>query len=508
MAYRRRLLPDEVRLLPEETIEVFDAFVKAGKEIYLVGAGVRAVMLEKEPENCDFTTNAIPEEIIKIVAEKEPFYDNPYGTVSFPLERNGKKEVYEITPYRTEQGYSDNRRPDEVKFGTSLEEDVKRRDFTMNAVLIGPQVQGENKGSRGAYEMIDFLGGIEDFENKLIKAVGKADERFKEDALRMMRAVRFASRLRFTIEKETWEAIEENAELLKNISAERIREELLKIIGGSYPAEGVEMLVESGLMKHIIPEIYEAIGVPQTGHHVLDVYRHMVEALRYCPSSDPIVRLATLLHDIGKPRTRKLRCIKCGYVMKEAALVHQGETAKLTVYKCPRCGTNQSEHDAGTFYGHEVVGARMAEEIASRLRLSNKDKERLVTLIRWHMFGYSREMTDASIRRFIRRVGRENISDILLLRIGDRKGGGSKTTSWRLNELQQRIGEQLYEPMTPADMAVDGNDVMEVLGIKPGPMIGKIIKQLFEEVIEDTGKNDREYLLKRIKELGKEEAKD
>lgn len=492
---KRDLSKDEERLLPREVRLVFELFNKEGYEIYMVGAGVRLMLVGKEPVDCDFTTSATPEEILKVLEGLDTFYDNDYGTVGVAFERK-RKEIYEITPYRTERGYTDRRRPDEVKWGKSLEEDVRRRDFTMNSVVVGPKKEG------GGYELLDYLGGLKDFENKLVKAVGKAEERFAEDALRMMRAVRFAAQLSFQIEEKTFAGIVKNANLLAEISKERIRDELVKILKSDHPAEGVHLLVNSGLMEYIIPEMLEARGVPQTGHHTLDVYNHMLEALRSCPSPDPIVRLATLLHDIGKPRTRRLRCLGCGWIMKGENLEEKGETAKTTMYKCPRCGKVQTEHEAGTFYGHEVVGARMVETIADRLRFSKKERERLVTLVRWHMFAYSPEMTDAAIRRFIRRVGKENINDIILLRIGDRKGGGSKTTSWRLQELQKRVGEQLYEPMTVSDLVIDGNVVMRILGISPGPKVGEIMNSLFEEVIEDTSKNNQEYLTKRVKEMG------
>lgn len=491
---KRKLLRDEVALLPKETLLVFEAFVKAQKEIYLVGAGVRSILRGERPKDCDFTTNANPEEIQAITKKWEPFYDNDFGTVGIPFETELGDEVYEITPYRTEGTYTDRRRPDEVRWGDSLEEDVQRRDFTMNAVVLGPD------GNEG-FVMIDYLNGLSDFENRLIKAVGDANTRFSEDALRMMRAVRFASQLSFSIEPETLKAVTKNSQLLKNISRERVRDELMKVLKSDYPADGIHLLVTTGLMEWIIPELLLTRGVPQTGHHTLDVYDHMLGALRECPSRDPLIRLATLLHDIGKPQTRRLRCGKCGWVMKEKDLFESGETAKTTMYKCPRCGNLISEHAAGTFYGHEVVGARMVAEIGDRLRLPRKDVEKLVILVRWHMFSYDSKMTDAAIRRFIKRVGKENINDMMLLRIGDRKGGGSKTTSWRLQELQKRIGEQLFEPLEIRDMVLKGEDIMKILEIKPGPKIGKILKALFEEVLEDTSKNNREYLLGRVKEL-------
>jgi putative nucleotidyltransferase with HDIG domain len=247
-------------------------------------------------------------------------------------------------------------------------------------------------------------------------------------------------------------------------------------------------------MEYIIPEILVARGVDQTGHHTLDVLDHMLSSLEACPARDPIVRLATLLHDIGKPPSKRYHCVNCGGLIKESSMVDQ-------MLFCPKCQTIQSPHSSATFYGHEVIGARMVEKIADDLRLSAKEKTKLVTLVRWHMFAYQPEMTDASIRRFIKRVGKENINDMIMLRIGDRKGGGSKTTSWRLMEFQKRIGEQLYEPMEINDMVVNGKDVMEILSIKPGPKVGQVLKQLFEEVIEDTSKNSREYLIGRIKAL-------
>ena len=335
---------------------------------------------------------------------------------------------------------------------------------------------------------------MKDFEDGVIRTVGEPETRFGEDALRMMRAIRLAATLSFRIESETLAAISTKASLLAKISRERVRDELLKIVASDYPADGIRLLISTGLMEFIIPEILMAKGVDQTGHHTLDVLDHMLTSLEFCPSRDPIVRLATLLHDVGKPKSKRYHCVNCGDLIKESSLVD----GMLT---CPKCQTSQTPHSSATFYGHEVIGARMVEKIADDLRFSAKEKTKLVTLVRWHMFAYQPEMTDASIRRFIKRVGKENISDMIMLRIGDRKGGGSRATSWRLMEFQKRIGEQLYEPMEINDMVVNGKDVMEILSIKPGPKVGEVLKQLFEEVIEDTGKNTRDYLIGRINEL-------
>lgn len=456
--------------IPEEIHEFFRRFATQGFDIWLVGAGVRALLMDQLMVNPDFTTNATPQEMQKLFPDS--FYDNTFGTVGIPqkIVRGGdeREEVFEVTTYRTEHGYSDKRRPDKVVWGKTLEEDLSRRDFTINAMVIGLDKNQKSKIKKQKLLLVDPFNGRGDLEKKLVRAVGEASERFQEDALRMMRAIRIGTQLKFTIEEKTLAAIQTNAQLLEHVSRERVRGELLKILASDQPADGVLLLRASGLLQYIVPEMLAMQGVKQIGHHIYDVWTHAIESLRGCPSKDPIIRLATLLHDIGKPKTAQ-----------------------------PRDGKEV------TFYGHEVVGARMVKDMAERLRFSRKEIERLTTLVRWHMFAYDTQMTDAAIRRFIRRVGVDNINDMMMLRVGDRVGGGSKSTSWRLRELQQRIGEQLYEPLTVKDLKIDGHDVMKLVGIKPGPEVGKILNKLFEEVIEDTRKNEREYLLKRTEELHK-----
>jgi len=485
---KRKLLKDELRLIPKMVLEFFDVFGKKDFELYLIGGAVRDILLTKEPKEFDLTTNAVPEEILKLTKNREPFYENKFGTVMVPVEtKDQEKQVYEITTYRSEKDYSDFRHPDKVVWGKSLKEDVKRRDFTINTLAIGM--------SEGELKLIDWVGGLKDFENGVIRAVGEANKRFGEDALRMMRAIRFAAVLGFHIEIATLKALSIQAPLLKNVSQERIRDELFKILASAYPADGVRLLISTGLMKYIIPEVLKAKGVEQKGHHKLGVLEHMLESLNYCPSFDPLVRLATFLHDVGKPASKKWRCSKCGWVMKEKELLMKNSL------KCPRCDFETNTREATTFYGHEVIGARMVEKIAERLRLSKKQTDKLVTLVRWHMFAYQPEMTDASIRRFIKRVGKENIDSMMSLRVGDRKGGGSKATSWRLEELKKRINEQFNQPMGVKDLVINGKDVIRVLKIKPGPKVGQVMNRLFEEVMEDSGKNTKKYLLSRIKEL-------
>lgn len=466
--------------MPEPLKKVMEDYEKAGFEIYLVGGGVRNLVLGKVPENCDLTTNATPEQSLEVLKSRSPFYNNDFGTVSFNVAINEKEELYEITTFRSEKEYSDFRRPDNVSWGKSLEEDVTRRDFTINAMVVSRT------------EFIDLVNGLLDFEKGLIRAVGEPRLRFSEDALRMMRAIRFAAKMGFAIETKTLEAMGERAELLEKISKERIREELLRILGSNYPADGVRLLISTGLMERFLPEVLEGKGSLQGGHHKLSVLDHMIEALQECPSPDPIVRFATFIHDIGKPRSQRFKCRKCGKMFRDLA-------EEMTT--CAACGFVQPTRGMVTFYGHEVIGARMAKEIAERLKFNRKQIDKIITLVRWHMFAYQPEMTDAAIRRLIRKVGKENISDMVMLRIADRKGSGAKTTSWRFMELQKRIGEQLFEPMEINDMVVNGLDVMETLKVTPGPIIGKILKELFKEVLEDTSKNNREYLLGRTKEI-------
>lgn len=459
--------------IPQKVMGVFDVFEKNGFDIWLVGAGVRNLLTGKSIVDPDFTTSAEPQEIQKLF--KDSFYDNKFGTVGIPVKRSkvppkgragkdqkSKVEIFEITTYRTEHGYSDKRRPDKVMWGKSLEEDLARRDFTVNAMVIG-----RDRSSKGLLYFVDPFEGESDLKKKLVRAVGDADARFKEDALRMMRAIRIGAQLSFEIEEKTLKAINKEVKLLDHVSRERVRDELVKILASDYPADGILLLASSGLLEYIIPEMLKMKGVKQIGHHIYDVWKHSIESLRGCPSTNTTIRLATMLHDIGKPPTAK-----------------------------PRDGKEV------TFYGHEVVGARMAKKIAERLRFSKKQVQQIYTLVRWHMFAYDPKMTDAAIRRFVRRVGVDNINDMMMLRVGDRKGGGSKATSWRLRELQKRVGEQLYEPMTVKDLKVDGHEVMKLLIIKPGPKIGEVLNQLFEEVIEDTSKNTKENLTDRIKELG------
>src|SRR3989344_407982 len=450
--------------LPVLVIKVLQTLEKADCQAYVVGGAVRDLLMGKPATDWDFATAAKPETIVKVF--KDSFYDNRFGTVGIAEKHLGGKGdgVIEITTFRKESGYSDRRRPDEVKFGTSLNEDLKRRDFTINAMALRVL---NHTNSKAKVEVVDPFGGQDDIKKKQIKAVGDPDKRFTEDALRLMRAIRIGAELGFSLEPTTLKAIAKNAALINDISKERVRDELIKIVASNYPKDGITLLYTSGLLEHILPELLTTREVEQAGHHTKDVWDHSLDALAACPSPDPIVRLATLLHDIGKPASKK----------------------------------NLGVGKEITFYNHEVIGARMTKEIARRLKFSKKEIDLLWLLTRWHMFAYEPKMTDKAIRRFIRRVEIVNIDKMMMLRVGDRIGGGSKATSWRLQELRRRIDEVLQTPMQINDLKVNGHDVMKLLNLPAGPKVGQIFNKLFEEVMEDAKKNDRDYLLKRIKEI-------
>jgi putative nucleotidyltransferase with HDIG domain len=450
-------------VIPDQVLKVYKTLEEANFETYFVGGSVRDLILKRKIKDWDLTTNATPEQILKIFPKG--FYDNNFGTVGVPVKIDGKDYVAEVTTYRTETEYKDNRHPDKVSWGKTLEEDLSRRDFTINAIAL-------KLNEKNIFELVDTYDGEKDIKKKTLRAVGNPNLRFKEDALRLLRAIRIATELEFTIEKKTWEKIIEDAALIEHISAERIKTELLRILASEHPYEGIMLLKDSGLLGFILPELLEGIEVSMVRpgrHHTTDVFTHNLLSLKFCPSKDSLVRFATLLHDIGKPKV-----------------------------------SGRDEEGYVIFHNHEVAGARIAEKICDRLKFSKKEKDKVINLIRWHMFSVNENQTDAAIRRFIRKIGVDNVKDMMDLRVADRLGGGTQTAeSWRLKLFKEKIGEQLEPaPFSINDMVVDGNDVMRILNIKPGPAIGKILNEIFAEVDEDLSKNNKEHLEKRIKELG------
>lgn len=528
--------------LPLPVVYILHILKKNGFEAYIVGGAIRDLLLAAKSESpitqnfdFDFATNAQPEQIQQLFPES--FYENDFGTVAIshqhlveqlltdlpqlqPLETQllttpSPKKVtstrlidiakaskihvsllktdqqnrsalptatqtqpspfpnFEITTYRSKELYTNFRKPDKLEWGSTIKQDLERRDFTINALaltidqeILAQLVSTPNNHSpyivlhQKEYQIIDEYHGLDDLANNVIKAVGNPNARFEEDALRMLRAIRFSVQLNMQIEDHTFEAILKHADLISHISWERIRDELLKIIKSNYPAEGIQLLDEAGLLQHILPELIPGKNVQQGGHHTTDVWTHSLDSLRECPSPDPIVRLATLLHDIAKPQTYKVI------------------------------------NNTITFYNHEIIGSRMAKKIGQRLRLSKQQLDKIFILVRYHMFHYQPHNTDAAIRRFMRKVGLENIDDILDLREADRLGSGARRTSWRLEEMKQRMIDQLHQPMDVTDLAINGNDLITNLNLKPGPLLGKILNSLLEKVLENPDLNTKEQLLK------------
>jgi putative nucleotidyltransferase with HDIG domain len=471
--------------IPKEVSQVTDVLEKAGFEAYLVGGCVRDLLMEREPKDWDITTNAKPEQIIGLF--EKTVYENTFGTVGvcIPTGANVSREtssndvihetseykIIEVTPYRLEAKYTDFRHPDEVKFSNKLEDDLKRRDFTVNALALNA------KG-----HLVDLFDGIKDIKDKTLRAVGNPDERFSEDALRMLRAIRFACQLDFSVAYETTESIVKNAELIKKISAERIHDEFVKMIFSKNLAGGILMLQKFGLLKNIIPELEEGIGCDQSGEHFYDVWNHALLAGQHAANKDwPLeIRLAALFHDIGKPRTRGKR----------------------------EPGSNKKQY---TFYGHEVVGARMAKKIMERLKFPRKEIELVETLVRNHMFfSDTGVITLSAVRRIIKKVGVENIWLLMDLRECDRVGMKKKEAPYRLRKYFAMVEEALRDPISVSQLKINGEFMKKELGIKPGPRMGYILHALLEEVLDAPEKNTVEHLselAKSLNMLGDEELR-
>jgi len=375
-----------------------------------------------------------------------------------------KAREIEVTTYRKEAKYTDKRHPDEIKFAKTIEEDLARRDFTVNAIALT-----EIKN----YEIIDPFRGQEDLKNKIIRAVGNPEERFGEDSLRMMRAVRFTVTLgpSWVIEEKTAEAIKKNSPWLQAISRERIRDELLKIIMGDRAAAGLELLRGLSLLKYIIPELEEGYKITQNKHHIYECYDHYLRSLDYAAKRNfnKYVRLAALFHDIGKPRVKR------------------------------------GEGLDATFYGHEIVGTKMTTQILNRLKFSKKEIEKIAKLVRYHLFYYNPdEVGESSVRRLVRQVGPENVEELLQVRMADRIGSGvPKAEPYKLRHLRYVMERVSRDPISAKMLKMDGNNVMRILGIQPGPKVGQILDVLLSYVLDDPKKNDKEFLEKEIKKLGK-----
>jgi len=453
----------------------------AGFEAYLVGGCVRDLIMDAPPaggpKDWDITTNARPEQIQELFPKS--FYENKFGTVSVVTDSEDPKlRTIEITPFRLEGKYSDKRHPDEIKFAEKLEDDLARRDFTINAIAM-KLAPGKTLGVFGdstpsveeSASLIDPFNGQADLEKKLIRAVGDPYERFEEDALRIMRAVRFASELDFTIEKKTYEALKDRAHLLRMIAKERIRDEFSKIMMAPHPSKGLELARELGILKLFLPEIEEGWEVGQNKHHVYTVWEHNLRAGNHAAKEkwSLVVRISALFHDIGKPRSKR------------------------------------GNGPDSTFYGHEIIGAKMSFEALSRLRYDTDFVDKVAKLVRYHLFYYNvDEVSESSVRRLIKRVGPEDMEDLIRVRICDRIGSGvPKAEPYKLRHFRFLVEKLQRDPVSVKMMKINGDRIKELTGLPQSIKIGLILNALMEEVLDNPAKNEKEYLENKVVELNK-----
>jgi tRNA nucleotidyltransferase (CCA-adding enzyme) len=468
----RQPRPEDV---PPHIREVIRALAAAGYEAWLVGGAVRDLCRGRPAKDFDIATAATPAEMASVFGKKRTIPTGEiHGTMTVLVDRAGPdgqsaREHVEVTTFRGEGTYSDGRRPDAVSFVRTIEEDLARRDFTMNALAYDPERD----------ELRDPFGGRDDLERGVVRAVGDPLARFSEDGLRSLRAVRFCAQHQLVLDPPTEAAIPVTIPIFRKVSAERVRDELLKILAASRPSIGMQLLRTTGLLHEILPELEEGIGFSQNRYHAHDVWEHTLATLdvaRLLPD-DPapwLVRLAALLHDVAKPRTA---------APKEGA---PGER---------------------TFFKHDLVGADMSAAIAERLKLSNRERERVVGLVLNHMFWYTPEWTDGTVRRFINRVGPEQLAPLFALREADVIGRGrGEKPSDELAALSARVDAEMARAsaLKIADLAIGGGEVIAALGRPPGPIVGAVLRRLLERVLDDPSLNERERLLALVPEMARE----
>ena len=457
----------ETKSIPDYVTHVTKVLQNAGFEAFLVGGCVRDLLTKKSIKDWDLTTNANPGQIQSLF--KKTVYENSFGTVAVCLPKDDYnasqgEEYYiiEVTPYRLEGEYTDFRHPDNVSFTRNIDDDLSRRDFTVNSM---------------AYDQlndifIDNFGGIKDIKDKIIRCVGEPDQRFREDALRMLRAIRFSCSLDFAIDSQALDSIFKNSDLIKFVSKERIRDEFIKIIESPKPAQGLAMLQKLGLLKHFIPELEEGIGCHQGGAHIYDVFEHLLGALQHSADKGYTtnVRLSALFHDIGKPRTKR----------------------------------EPKGKSKPTFYGHEVVGANMTRKILERLNVSRETVSYVTNMVRRHMFFSDTEkITLSAVRRVVSNVGTDHIWELMQVRECDRVGMKKVEAPYRLRKYHAMIEQVLRDPISVSQLKIDGNYMIKELHVKPGPRMGWMLHALLEEVLEDPDKNTIEYLTKMVTEYAK-----
>lgn len=450
--------------IPDDVVALCRRLRDAGHQAHLVGGGVRDMLLGRPPADFDVATDAVPEAVLALFGDAFAIPTGlKHGTVTVLTAADPRRPV-EVTTFRGEGDYLDGRRPSSVSYVQSLEEDLSRRDFTMNAIGFDPLDE----------RITDPFDGRGDLGRRLIRAVGDPVARFREDGLRPIRAVRQAAQLQFEIETPTKDAIPQTLDVVRKVSAERIRDELFKMLAAPQPSRGLRLMQETGLLGIVLPELLEGVGCAQNRFHKHDVFGHTLAVVDET-RGDPVARLGALLHDVGKPRAR------------------------------------QPKDDAPgefSFFKHELVGADMAEEICRRLKLANADRDRVVAMVKNHMFFYTSDWTDGTVRRFVRRVGGpEGLADLFVLREGDVRGRGfGEDPDAELGELRRRIDEvaSADAALRVTDLELDGRDVMRVLGTAPGRQIGVILERLLDRVLDDPSLNQRDKLAALVPEIAAE----
>jgi tRNA nucleotidyltransferase (CCA-adding enzyme) len=443
--------------VPDDVLALCKRLRERGKRGWIVGGCVRDLLRGKAPKDWDVATDAHPKEV-KRFFPKVIDTGIAHGTVTVLMNH----VPYEVTTLRGEGAYTDGRRPDAVEFVSDIDADLARRDFTINAIAIDP-VDGH---------VVDPFGGRDDLTRGVVRAVGDARERFAEDGLRVLRAARFSATLGFDIDEGTLAAMAEERShtTFKKVSAERVRDEWMKSMLAPRPSVAFEVMRKTELLGLTCPELLESVGCAQNKHHAFDVWGHTMACLDACPA-DPVLRVAALLHDVGKPRSRAM---------------------------------SDKTHDY-TFYEHERIGAEMAEPILARLRFSNEERAHIVALVRHHLICYADDWSDAAVRRWIRRVGKGLTADLYRLGRADAAGKGRDASEdvANIDRLEARVERLLAggAALTTRDLAVRGNDLMKALSLPPGPAIGKLLDALLEVVTDDPTKNEPATLLAVARDL-------
>lgn len=441
--------------IPAHVTPILETLWSADHAGYVVGGALRDTLLDRPASDWDVATDARPEQLLALFPGAH--YENRFGTVLVPVEPG---RAVEVTTFRRDIEYRDRRRPDRVEFSDSLEEDLARRDFTVNALAYGR----DGTSSGPVLRLVDPSGGRDDLAAQVIRAVGDPAERFDEDALRLLRAVRLATQLDFTIEPATLAALRVAAPHAATVSPERVGQELRKMLAVAAPARGFRVLAETGLLAPLFPLLARQRGLSQQKGPGVDLWEHTLRTLdaaaRLAPG-DETLAMAALFHDCGKPET---------FV-------------------------------DGHFIGHESVGAQRASDLLRRMAVPRREAEPVVDLVRWHMFGYESKWTDAAVRRLIQKVGRETLPRLMTLREADNLGSGEPADAGGVDELRERIAAELERgvPLSIRDLAVDGHDLGDAIGVPPGPLMGALLDRLLEAVIADPGRNERETLLADVR---------